>query len=224
LTNGTFSDQYKFKRLLQTDPDILRRYKGQQTAINSIPAVKDIAIYEGPETCEYLPFEHITASDVAPYTILSQGRAEWPRRIIFPEQVRQLYEDGRPMWSVNITVNSNNDYVTKQTQKTYKVRIKRFDAPVIATKQSGISWRPEFKPVPKDSIRTIEENDKVFFYLTDVTIVPEEQEPWDVWTAGIVPNLMAEFNAAFYDREVAHLYAESLRAEVNRIDKMYFKN
>lgn len=223
LTEGTFSDQYKFKRLLQTDPEVLQRYKQRDIAVNSIPAVKDIAIWEGEELCEFVPGKEISPSEIAPISKLSQGDASWPRRIIFPEQVRFLYEESWPMWSVNVTVTSERDLLQKKNVKSYKVRIRRVDVPVIATKKKGVGWRPVFDPVPPDQIRHIENNDKVFFYLTDAMVLPEDQDPWDIWSAGLVPNLMAEFNASFYDRDVAHLYAESLRAEVRRIEAMHFK-
>ena len=224
LTKGTFSEQYKFKRLLQTHPDVLHRYKQRDIAINCIPAVKDIAIYEGPDSCEYIPGQDVDPSETTQHTRLLQGTAEWPRRIIFPEQARQLYEDGRPMWSVNVTVSSSYDLHSNGNVKSYQVRIKRVDAPVIATQKKNVGWRPQFVPVPPEQIRYIENNDQVFFYLTDAMIAPEDQDPWDIWSAGLVPNLMAEFNASFYDREVAHLYAESLRAEVRRIEEMHFRN
>ena len=223
LTKGTFSEQYKFKRLLQTHPDVLHRYKQRDIAINHIPAVKDIAIYEGPESCEYIPSKEVSADETVQHTRLLQGTAEWPRRIIFPEQARQLYEDGRPMWSVTVTVSQSHDLRTNQPVKSYQVRSKRVDAPVIATQKKGVNIWSQFDPVPPDKIPYIENNDSVFFYLIDAAKRPDEQDPWDVWTAGLVPNLMAEFNAAFYDRDVAHLYAESLRAEVRRIEEMHFK-
>ena len=223
LTEGTFSDQYKFKRLLQTDPEVLKRYKQRDIAINSIPAVKDIAIWEGDELCDFVPGKEISPSDVAPITRLSHGDASWPRRIIFPEQVRQLYEDARPIWSITVTVSQTHDLRTNRPIKSYQVRSKRVDAPIIASQKKGINVWTQFDPVPPDEIRHVENNDKVFFYLIDAAKRPDEQDPWDVWTAGLVPNLMAEFNASFYDRDVAHLYAESLRAEVKRIEDMHFK-
>jgi hypothetical protein len=223
LTKGTFSEQYKFKRLLQTHPEVLKRYKQRDIAINCIPAVKDIAIYEGPESCEYIPGQEVDPKATVQQTRLLQGTAEWPRRIIFPEQARQLYEDGRPMWSINVTVSASYDLHSNSNVKSYQVRIKRVDAPVIASQKKGVGWRPQFEPVPPDQIRHIENNDKVFFYLTDAAVAPQDQDPWDIWSAGLVPNLMAEFNASFYDRDVAHLYAESLRAEVRRIEEMHFK-
>jgi hypothetical protein len=223
LTKGTFSEQYKFKRLLQTHPEVLKRYKQRDIAINCIPAVKDIAIYEGPESCEYIPGQEVDPKATVQQTRLLQGTAEWPRRIIFPEQARQLYEDGRPMWSINVTVSASYDLHSNSNVKSYQVRIKRVDAPVIASQKKSVGWRPQFEPVPPDQIRHIENNDKVFFYLTDAAVAPQDQDPWDIWSAGLVPNLMAEFNASFYDRDVAHLYAESLRAEVRRIEEMHFK-
>lgn len=225
LTEGTFSEKYKFKRLLQTDPELVKRYKTKDIAINSIPAVKDIAIYEGPDSCEYVPSDiEATTVEAVQHTMLLRGLAEWPRRIIFPEQARQLYEDGRPMWSINVTVSASSDYKTNKKHKSYRVRIKRYDAPVIVSQRKHVSWRPIFDPVPPDRIRHIETNDNMFYYITDAMKPPEDQNPWDVWTAGLVPNIMAEFNCSFYDREVAHLYAESLRVEVKRIEEMHFKN
>jgi hypothetical protein len=221
LTEGTFSDQYKFKRLLQTDPDVLKRYKQRDIAVNSIPAVKDIAIYEDGDLCEFIPGKEVP--EVAPITRLSQGDASWPRRIIFPEQVRQLYEDARPIWSVNVTVTQSHDLITNSPAKSYQVRTKRVDAPVIASQKKGVNIWSQFDPVPPDEIRHIENNEMVFFYLIDARKRPDDQDPWDVWSAGLVPNLMAEFNVSFYDRDVAHLYAESLRAEVRRIEEMHFK-
>ena len=223
LTEGTFSDQYKFKRILQTDPNVLRLYKQRDVAVNSIPAVKDIAIWEDDGKCEFVPGKELSPSDVAPITRLSEGDASWPRRIIFPEQVRQLYEESRPIWSINVTVSSSHNLATNQPAKSYQVRIKRVDAPVIASQKKGVNIWTQFEPVPTDQIRHIENNTKVFFYLTDAMKRPDEQEPWDIWSAGLVPNLMAEFNASFYDRDVAHLYAESLRAEVRRIEDMHFR-
>jgi hypothetical protein len=223
LTEGTFSEQYKFKRLLQTQTDVLHRYKQRDIAVNSIPAVKDIAIYEEGGKCEFVPGKEVGPSDTAPITKLSQGDASWPRRIIFPEQVRQLYEEALPVWSINVTVNSSMDYATHSNVKSYIVRIKRVDAPVIASQKKGVGLWKQFDPVAPDELRHIENNDMVFFYLTDASKRPDEQDPWDIWSAGLVPNLMAEFNASFYDRDVAHLYAESLRAEVRRIENMHFK-
>lgn len=223
LTEGTFSDKYKFKRLLQTHADVAKRYKSRDVAINSIPAIKDIAIYEGIEAHEFVPGERLTAESMQ-CTLISQGDAAWPRRITFPEQVRQIYENGTPLWSINLTVNSSVDFATRENVKSYQVRIRKFLAPVIATQKKHAGWRPIFEPIPPAMLRNIENNDKVFYYLTDAMVPPEDQDPWDVWSAGLIPNLLAEFNACFYDREVAHLYAESLRAEIHRIDNMHFRN
>ena len=50
---STFTEQYKFKRLLKTEPAVLRLYKQQEAAINSIRAVKDVAIYEQESITSY---------------------------------------------------------------------------------------------------------------------------------------------------------------------------
>ena len=213
---------------MKTEPSALRLYKQQEQSINSIPAVKDIAIYEH-DSIAVMPYDAAACdvSSIAPIVRLSRGEALWPRRIEFAEQIADINNIGGHVWAVNLYVSSSALY-SDSNSKSYAVSIKRIEHPYIVASESGASGLfPQYKPVQRKQLSMIDVYDEqVFFYMCSYDELFRKQEidkkdaPWDVWSCGVVPNPMTPFNATFYDREVAHLYAESLREETRRIDKL----
>ena len=222
----TFTEQYKFKRLLKTEPSVLRAYKQQELSINSIPAVKDIALYDDDlVVCPSPRGSEEISPDMASVSLLSRGEARWPRRIEFAEQITDINKTGRHVWAVNLHVRLAAQ--TETGNRDYIVNVRRIETPYIVEATYNSAIFPQYSPVNAKNLSAIDKDNKTFYYLcsrkelfTEPTL-ERNDTPWDVWSCGIVPNGMSPFNATFYDREVAKLYAESLREECRRIDVMY---
>ncbi len=222
----TFTDVYRFKRLLQTEPSVLRLYKKQEQAINSIPAVKDIAIYEDDEPLWIPSSDPISPSDTAPITLLHRGNAEWPRRVMFAEQIPDLYEQHKDVWSVNLKVTGG---LAGLGDKSYEVQMKHFSFPIIINLRRDVLNIQEYLKVDEQLLPRIDGNEKMWFYLIGYDDRKQEDgvtydEPWEVRMCGVCPDSVTPFNATFYDRDVAHLYADSLRVEIQRLHEIRFKN
>ena len=218
----TFTDVYRFKRLLQTEPSVLRLYKKQEQAINSIPAVKDIAIYEDDEPLWIPSSDPISPSDTAPITLLHRGNAEWPRRVIFAEQIPELYNQNKDVWCVNLKVSGGLRASAGLEDKSYEVEIRHMAFPVIINLRRNVLLVQEYLKVDEKLLPKIDSNERMWFYLTghDRT----NGDPWEVKMCGVCPDPVTPFNATFYDRDVAHLYADSLRVEIQRLHEIRFKN
>lgn len=226
----TFTEQYKFKRLLKTEPSVLRLYKIQEKAINSIPAVKDIAIYESQSILPFpVPGEYgeVGPGDAAPFTRLHRGEANWPRRIEFAEQIPDISNKGGHVWAVSLHVTGGEPIgAGTNIGKNYHVNVKHMTYPLIVTSKRGAGVFPNYEIVDTKLLPGIDDNEHVFFYLCDWEEINKEpsirasEAPWDVWSCGVCPNEISPFNATFYDREVAHLYADSLREETLRLDRL----
>lgn len=220
----TFTDVYRFKRLLQTEPSVLRLYKKQEQAINSIPAVKDIAIYEDDESFCVPSSYPISPDDVAPVTLLHRGNAEWPRRVRFAEQIPELYNQNKAVWSVNLGVIGGLTAATSNADKTYEVHVRYTDFPIIINRRQGVISSQAYLKVDEKLLPKIDGNDKIWFYLSGHDDRTTESEPLEVKLCGICPDKLTPFNATFYDRDVAYLYADSLRVEIKRLHEIRFKN
>lgn len=208
----TFTKRYAFKRKLQTDPEILSLYNKREKAISSVPAARDAALYETDEPLSIQIGADIQSSDAAKIQLIHRGQSDWPRRVMYPEQISDLRNANRDVWVVNLNV------VHGSHGKSYKVRIKHLDFPMIVTMWHGLSDKTDFRPVAKESLANIDDDSRGYFYLLGHTEWKSGRDPWDVWACGVCPN---EFNATFYDREVARLYAESLKNEVAKLRQAY---
>lgn len=213
----TFTKRYAFKRKLTTDPEINRLYKKREEAIGSIYSVRDAALYETSEPLRPITGKELDPSEAAKITLISRGDNTWPRRVVYPEQITDLRERMRDVWVVNLNVEAGAH------GKVYNVRLKHLDCPTIVTAWHGLSTQVEFRPVDDECVPRIDANERPFFYLQGHTEWKKGLEPWDVFSCGVCPNEMSTFSATFYDREVAHLYASSLKAEVAKMRHAYPK-
>ncbi len=222
----TFTDVYRFKRLLQTEPSVLRLYKKQEQAINSIPAVKDIAIYEDDEPLWIPSSDPISPSDTAPITLLHRGNAEWPRRVMFAEQIPELYNQNKDVWCINLKVTGG---LAGLGDKSYEVEIQHITFPIIINLRRNVLLVQEYLKVDEKLLPKIDSNEKMWFYLSGYDDrkgddLSGKTQPWEVRMCGVCPDSVTPFNATFYDRDVAHLYADSLRVEIQRLHEVRFKN
>lgn len=210
----TFTKRYAFKRKLTTAPEINRLYKKREEAIGKIVAVKDAALYETDEPLSVQTGADINPSDASKIQLIHRGATDWPRRVIYPEQIGDLGKARRDVWAVNLTL---KEWGRKHT---FKVSIRHIDYPIIVTTWRGLSIHPEYRPVDKDELSKIDEETKVHFYVQGNTDHKKGLDPWSVFACGVCPSSHT-LNVTFYDREVAVLYAESLTHEMSKTRAAY---
>lgn len=209
----TFTEKYNFKRLLQTAPDILSRYKRHEDAINSIEPHKHIQMFdlEPIRACD--PNSAISVHDTIDIETFGPGAGMWPTRIKFAEQVLDLYSIGYHIWAVEICGGT----ASVVDSKAPNVEVTRYKKPTIAHHNPIImpnkhNCTPIFN---QKKLSKIDENleDIAYFLVSDEdntnTLTHLKQ-------CSLIPDGFNIFGAAFYDRDVAYLYADSLRRQMER--------
>lgn len=216
----TFSKKYNFKRLLQTTPALSKLYNKREDAVNSIEPVKCVQIIDR-KTIAAIPNSPVDMNNTVSLQIFGPDGTEWPRRIKYAEQVPGLYEKGYECtWVVKIKSGDSNAPWSNDTTWLGRVNVEviRVSRPRVVT------FYPEYKnyppniaakypeahhPVNPDTLNHIDENKFVSFFLSD-----GKAEPVPLEECGIIPTVDFCYNTTFYDREVAHLYADSLRTRL----------
>lgn len=201
-SGNTLTDQYKFKRLLKTSPAILRLYKQKFETIDSISAVKDIAIFDIDESADPNSQQAI---------LLSKNESGWPRRIEFPEQVAEIADKGLSVWTIIFIREVSQNAVPRGC-----LNIIQTENPAIGLAYDRLGPNRKFTPIEENSLDNIEQTRHALFYLYDVLNVGDASNPRaiEMRTTGILPASISLYNATFYDRDVAYLYADSLCEEM----------
>lgn len=203
----TFSKRYAFKRKLTTDPEINRLYKKREIAIGSIPAVRNAALFETEEPLSVHTGTDILPSDAAKIKLINKGESNWPRRIMYSEQIIDLRNANRDVWVVSIRNIEHRHYI---------VQIRYLDFPMIVEKSMRAA-SIQFVPTRESKFLTLDQHNNRVHYLAGwAELRGYGEDPFDIWSCGVCPSPHDPFNATFYDKEVATLYAESLKHEAIR--------
>jgi len=207
----SFTENYNFKRLLQTAPDLVRLYNKQESAVNGVKPVRFIQIKEdmGPiEACNM----HDPAESV-PFEVFGPASpTDWPMRIKYAEQIHDLTAHGfRCVWTVRL-VESHNTQWTGHVSAD----VKQVPNPQVVTfwpNELGKLIPPTnaHRRVDPEHLPTIDERSKASFFLSDGV---QESTPQELTHCGIIPHERHLWNATFYDYEVAYLYAESVQHQI----------
>lgn len=209
----TFEDRYRFKRLLSTDPEIIQRYKKHEDAVNSVTPIKDAAIVDHEELI-YAPrsADNSTVSKSATIDVLriTPYNTNWPRRVIFAEQIPDLRAHNCSMWVVLIqgpypqyTNKGTHDWQGKPT-----VDVIRVDQPSVVLLYPSSPSR-HTTMVDPDKLSTLDTNDYAKYFV-EGTQQKTDLEPISLDDCGIIPSGQRLLNTTFYNQQVANLYAESL--------------
>lgn len=197
----TFGQKYNFKRLLQTTPTLSKLYTIHEDAVNSIKPIKHVQILPRLALRAYDPNATVDINAACKVEIYGPNQKSWPCRIKYAEQILDVYKHNYSAWVVR---------VGHYEQAEGQVEIVEFKNPYIIFHYPGIQNDPfHNKPIynPKKLSR-LDENDFAPYFLASKTT-----NPTPLHLAGIIPNGQYIYNSTFYDREIAHLYAESLQVE-----------
>ena len=212
----TFTKKYNFKRLLQTAPDTISRYKRHEDAINSIEPHKHIQLitYESLKPVpEFDPDSAIDMNAVADIETFGPGASMWPKRIKFAEQILDLYANNYHVWAVEICGE------IKVGSPMPNIEVTKFQKPIIAHHNPIMRDMPnrrncrqifnqrKLAKIDDEGLDTAyfliadEDNTNTLTHLRQCSIIPDG---WNI------------YGAAFYDRGIAYLYADSLRKHMKK--------
>jgi hypothetical protein len=215
------SKRYKFIRALSTRPDIKESLTERDERINHIRPVKDILIYE-PHTMEKLTpgEEPVTISD--PTVRITRENTNWPFRIEFIEQILEVNQvwvvvaDGRSiqgsyrMSSGGATTHNPAEGITLDLIKVERPTVVSAEGPLLQNNRQEIYC--------EKGLRKLEEPFKQRSFLNPHNRVflqgrrPEQCVNIDI--CNILPHNLTLYNCTFFERDVAHLYMESLAEHI----------
>ena len=148
---------------------------------------------------------------------------------MFAEQIPELYHQNKDVWSINLKVTGGLSAAAGLDDKIYEVEVQHIIFPVIINLRRNVRFFQECLKVDEKLLPKIDSNERMWFYLSGHddrkgNELSSKTQPWHVRMCGVCPDPLTPFNATFYDRDVAHLYADSLRVEIQRLHDERFKN
>jgi len=212
------SDKYRFIRTLGSIPAITKAFRERDSRINRVHPVKDVAIIE-PVLLS--PFEFVEAQAgiikvEQPRILITHYDTDWPFRIEYIEQLLDV-ED---IWVV----------VAKHVEETHCV-----DTPYDPHRGTSLDMIHIQRPNvllgverPGGTCKKLVPTEKQLRELEDdkPRIIRSVEEIWiegsrpeqviDLFECNILPKRLAMYNCTFYNRDVAHLYLESLSEHLKR--------
>lgn len=223
------SDRYKFKRKLGTRPSVSNAFNNRDTQVNRVSSVKDVSIVEQlcplpPSALSPLDDDQVTAPIMHPAIHIRKHNTEWPFRIEYIEQLLDVDEiwivvyDGRRRtrggYSHTATgvASTFSDSISIEMVKISRPRV------ILGHVRSALPRQRQLLGTEKQ-LRAIEdsfENDaNGLVNFQPVWIEGNRPTEWvDAFICNILPHSPTQYNTTFYNRDVAHLYLESLSEHV----------
>ncbi len=199
-----FGQKYNFKRLLQTTPNLSKLYNQHEDAVNSIEPIKHVTILQRTELMACDPNAVVDINAACAIEIYGPGQKSWPCRIKYAEQILDVRKHGYSAWVVKIRQLGAKDATVDVLQYASPYVILHY--PVSGPADTHAIYNP-------NKLARIDEEPFVTYFLTGKNC----DEPIDLMTCSIIPDqVLYTYNSTFYDREVAHLYAESLQVKVDK--------
>lgn len=213
------SKQYKFLRKLGTDPSISRTLEERDEYINLIPSVKDVVILE-PVVFDPVidPRQDISEVAIEQHRVfIDKHNTKWPFRIEFVEQLL----DVNCIWVVTITsraqatsYQASNGAISGQSPTTgITVDMTAINDPTIhlMSPHKGPYW-PSRPIMTEKHLRDLEKKAHQELVIRG----DNPNQSIDAYDCNILPYRQSRYNCTFYNRDVAHLYLESVADFINR--------
>ena len=201
LQGKSFTEKYNFKRLLQTAPDLSQLYAKHEDAVNSVRPIRQIPIFEREMTAVYHP--GAKPADVADMEIFGPGSGDWPSRVKYAEQILDVYAEGETAWVVQVT---REHHVGEAT----KVDVLEYRRPAITIHYPVLHDRPHnHGPIFNEKmLARIDQQEFGSYFLVSQS---EDLPPANLIECGLIPNISSLYNTTFHHKDIALLYADSLR-------------
>lgn len=216
------SKRYKFKRTLATRPSIVSQFRERDERINRVAPVKDVLIWEPMDLPAFDPdkgMDAMTTIDAPPTIRINRDKTHWPYRIEYIEQlleVKQIWvvvADGR---SPRSSYASSSGSAVPHSVGGINLDMITIDNPKIMVGGVGHFRQPM---VREKEMRDLEKGIKpsTMIYGSDsVWIEGAPNQCIDIYLCNILPQSLTMYNCAFYHRDVAHLYLDSLSEHIKR--------
>ena len=216
------STRYKFKRQLQLTPEVINAFSYRDERINRIKAVKDISIIEP------LVYEVDDTGDIDDRTIptihITKNDTKWPFRIEYIEQILDVEE----LWVVIADRTNSKDGTGPTVEKSFNqhgisLDLLKIEKPrVVIGYDLGLHCKKRKILSTEKELRSCEDE-----YWKPHSMLQGGYEPvWlqgkypeqvvDLYLCNILPSNLSLYNATFYNRDVAHLYLDSLSESIKR--------
>jgi len=202
-----FSKKYNFKRLLQTTPNLSKLYNKHEDAVNSIKPIRHVQLISLEKIQAFDPEVILDVNATCSVETYGPGSGNWPCRIKYAEQILDINSNGYSAWVVRIRQSGPKDAT---------VDVLQYQKPFITTIYP-VSWdasntnRPIYDANKLARIDQLDENKFVTYYLMGEND-KKPIDPIDLRTCGIIPHsVLYGYYSTFYEREIAHLYADSLQ-------------
>lgn len=201
LPGKSFSEKYNFKRLLQTTPDLSKLYTKHENAVNSVRPIRQIPIFENELSAVF----HAGAKphDVCDMEIFGPGDDKWPSRVKYAEQILDVAVYGETAWVVQIVREHKVGDLTKVKVLEYRKPAITLHYPIFHDQPSNHG--PIFN---EKKLAKIDQNDFVSYFLVSQS---ENLPPANLIECGLIPNGFEIYNTTFHHKDIALLYADSLR-------------
>lgn len=201
LPGKSFSEKYNFKRLLQTTPNLSKLYTKHEDAVNSVHPIRQIAIFEQ----EISPVFHPDAQppDVCDMEIFGPGSGNWPSRIKYAEQILDVHANNETAWVVQIVREHKVGDMTNVEILEYRKPAITLHHPIFRDQPNNHS--PIFN---EKRLAKIDQHDFVSYFLISQS---ENLPPTNLMECGLIPNGLGIYNTTFHHKDIALLYADSLR-------------
>lgn len=197
----TFSKKYNFKRLLQTTPDLSKLYTKHEAAVNSVRPIRQIPIFENEESPVFLP--DAKPRDVCDMEIFGPDSGDWPSRVKYAEQILDVYAEGETAWVVQVTREHRIGDATKVNVLEYRKPAITLHYPIFHDQPNNHS--PIFN---EKQLAKLDQNDYISYFLVSQS---ENLPAANLMECGLIPNISALYNTTFHHKDIALLYADSLR-------------
>lgn len=199
----TFSKKYNFKRLLQTTPNLSKLYNRHEDAVNSITPIKRISLYNSEKLAILDPNTDLFQEKFCNIRIFGPSSKEWPSRIKYAEQILDVYTTGKIAWVVRICGNGQPGGMD--------IEIIEFRSPAITIHYPDKYDKPanHYPILNQKKLARIDQNPYVSYFL--ISEHDEYDHPINLRDCGLIPDGLNIYHSAFYDQNIAFLYAESLQ-------------
>lgn len=201
LPDKSFSEKYNFKRLLQTTPDLSKLYTKHEDAVNSVHPIRQIPIFEHEINLIFHP--DVQPLDVCDMKIFGPGSGNWPSRVKYAEQILDVRANNETAWVVQIIREHKVDEITTVEVLEYRKPAITLHYPIVRDQPNNHG--PIFN---EKKLAKIDQQDLVSYFLISQS---ENPPPVNLLECGLIPNGLGIYNTTFRHKDIALLYADSLR-------------
>lgn len=213
------SKKYKFKRNLSSQPAITAAFRERDSRINRVSPVKDIVILEPLSIETLVSGDHV--GKPPPSAAITKTDTDWPFRVEYVEQLL----DVDCVWVVIADGRSPTGSYASSSGSAIPLDIGGINLDLIKV-ESPYVIKGDVRPIgtgrkligTEKALRGLEAPEPRLIRSVEHIWVQGKRPDQcvDIYLCNILPHHLTMYNCTFYNRDVAHLYLESLSEHIKR--------